>query len=189
LATRTKTPVDRAALLRRALLELVAERGFRGTSMAAVAERAGVAAGTAYVHYASKDELVIATYVEIKAELSEAAVVGLDSAALFEAQFLHIWHNVLHHLLADPARARYMGQIESSPYANEAHGRALQRIDPPRAASAAMTGHVVDLPPLIIWDIGFGPAVRLAADPEQALDEASLDTLARACLRAVSQSH
>ena len=41
----------------------MAERGFRGTSMSAVAERAGVAAGTAYVHYASKDELIVATYV------------------------------------------------------------------------------------------------------------------------------
>ena len=37
----TTTRVDRAALVRRALVELVAERGFRGTSMGAVAERAG----------------------------------------------------------------------------------------------------------------------------------------------------
>ncbi len=68
MATRTKTPVDRAALLRRSLLELVAERGFRGTSMSAVADHAGVATGTAYVHYDSKDELVIAAYAEIKAD-------------------------------------------------------------------------------------------------------------------------
>ena len=33
------------------MVELVAENGFRGTSMAAVAQRAGVATGTAYVHF------------------------------------------------------------------------------------------------------------------------------------------
>ena len=88
LATRTKAPVDRAALLRRSLLELVAERGFRGTSMSAVADRAGVAAGTAYVHYDSKDELIIATYVELKADLSAAAVAGLDRGHSLEEQFL-----------------------------------------------------------------------------------------------------
>jgi AcrR family transcriptional regulator len=185
LTTRTKTPVDRAALLRRSLLELVAERGFRGTSMAAVAERAGVAAGTTYVHYASKDELVIATYVEIKGDLSSAAVVGLDSGAGLEDQFLHIWHNAYRHLEADPARARYLIQVEASPYADAAHRRAMERDDPLLAAAGEMARYTVDLPTLVVWDLGFGPAIRLAANPGRELDEAGLDTLARACLRAV----
>ena len=52
-----------------ALRALVAERGFHGASMSAVASAAGVATGTAYTHYASKDELVLAAYLETKAEL------------------------------------------------------------------------------------------------------------------------
>ena len=36
------TPVDRAALVRRGLLELVAERGFTGGKYGRVPERAGV---------------------------------------------------------------------------------------------------------------------------------------------------
>jgi TetR/AcrR family transcriptional repressor of multidrug resistance operon len=187
LVPRTKAPVDRAALLRRSLLELVAERGFRGTSMSAVAERAGVAAGTAYVHYDSKDALIVATYVELKAELSAAAVAGLDPEASLEEKFLHIWHNAYRHLEADPARARFVLQVESSPYAKEAHRRTMERLDPLVAASAAMAAYTVDLPLLVVWDLGFGPAVRLAADPSSELDAAGLDTLARACLRAVKR--
>ena len=53
--------MDRPAAIRRALRDLVAERGFHGASMGAVAKEAGVATGTAYVHYESKDELVYAT--------------------------------------------------------------------------------------------------------------------------------
>mgnify|MGYP001817797954 CR=1 FL=1 len=187
MAPRTKTPVDRAALLRRSLLELVAERGFRGTSMAAVAERAGVAAGTTYVHYASKDELIIATYVEIKAELAAVAVAGLDQDAPLEDQFLHLWHHAFRHLDADPARARFMVQVESSPYAHEAHAEAMRRDNPMVAASGEMAEHVVDLPTLVVWDLGFGPAIRLAADPDTTFDDTQLETLAQACLRAVKR--
>lgn len=187
MATRTKTPIDRAALLRRALLELVAERGFRGTSMSAVAERAGVAAGTAYVHYEDKDDLVVATYVELKTDLSAAAVVGLDGTASIDEQFLQVWHNAYRHLDADPARARFLIQVEGSPYAHEAHRRVTERDDPLSAAAAQMAPYTVDLPSFVVWDLGFGPAIRLAANAERSLDEAGLDTLARACLRAVKR--
>ena len=169
------------------MLELVAERGFRGTSMSAVADRAGVAAGTAYVHYDSKDELVIAAYTEIKADLAIAAMADVERDATLEDQFLHIWHNAYRHLAADPARARFIVQVEASPYADRAHQRALERDDPFVAASAEMKAYTVDLPLLVVWDLGFGPAIRLAANPERDLDEAELDTLARACLRAVKR--
>jgi len=155
--------------------------------MSAVAERAGVAAGTAYVHYASKDELIIATYAEIKADLADAAMAVVDPVGTIEEQFLQIWHNAYRHLAADPARARFIVQVESSPYSDRAHRRVLEQDDPFVAASEEMRAHTVDLPLLVIWDLGFGPAIRLAADPERRLDEADLDTLARACLRAVKR--
>ncbi len=64
---------DRAAAVRAAMRALVARSGFHGASMGAVAREAGVATGTAYVHYGSKDELVIAAFVESKQRLGEAA--------------------------------------------------------------------------------------------------------------------
>lgn len=155
--------------------------------MSAVAERAGVAAGTAYVHYDSKDELIVATYLELKADLSAAAVAGLQTESPLEDQFLHVWHNAYRHLEADPARARFIVQVEASPYADEAHRQAMARRDPVVDASKGMAAHTVDLPPLVVWDLGFGPAIRLAANPERDLDERGLDTLARACLRAVKR--
>ncbi len=155
--------------------------------MSAVADRAGVAAGTAYVHYDSKDELVIATYAEIKADLALAATAVVDPAGTIEEQFLQIWHNAYRHLAADPARARFIIQVEASPYAEEAHRRAMERQDPLVEASAEMARYVVDLPTMVVWDLGFGPAIRLAANPERTLDAAGLDTLARACLRAVKR--
>ena len=155
--------------------------------MSALAEHAGVAAGTAYVHYASKDELIIATYAEVKSDLAVAAMSVVEPAGTLDDRFLQIWHNAYRHLASDPARARFIVQVEASPYADAAHRRALEQNDPFVAASQEMRAHTVDLPLLVVWDLGFGPAIRLAANPERDLDETGLDTLARACLRAVKR--
>ena len=79
MSTAVDVRPDRAAAVRAALRKLVAERGFHGASMSAVASEAGVATGTAYVHYASKDELVHAAYLEAKRELGAAAVAAPSS--------------------------------------------------------------------------------------------------------------
>jgi AcrR family transcriptional regulator len=51
-----------------AALELFRERGFDGTTMRAVAERAGVSVGNAYYYFSSKDELVQGFYDQLVAE-------------------------------------------------------------------------------------------------------------------------
>lgn len=179
--------IDRAALVRRALVELVADNGFRGTSMTAVAERAGVATGTAYVHYESKDELVLAAYAEVKADLGAVGLAGLDTTTTPEARFRAFWHATYEHLVADPARARFLIQVEASPYAAEAHDAAMA--DDGLMTAPALQGIVASLLPLpftLLWAMGFGPAIRLAASEEPRLSAADLELVARGCWRAVT---
>ena len=88
----TVPPVDRAAAVRGALRTLVARNGFHGASMSAVASQAGVATGTAYTHYASKDELVLAAYRETKAQLAAAATGrGAPTARLSSRTSTSAW--------------------------------------------------------------------------------------------------
>jgi TetR/AcrR family transcriptional repressor of multidrug resistance operon len=185
----TTTRVDRAALVRRALVELVAERGFRGTSMGAVAERAGVATGTAYVHYQSKDELIIAAYREVKLELGRAAVVGIDPEASPSDRFRALWTGIHDHLAADPVRAGFLVQIDASPYASEAHAAAAGDPDDELMAAGAapdMAALLVDLPLEVLYDLGMGPVVRLVASDVELADH-ELDRLAGACWRAITR--
>jgi TetR/AcrR family transcriptional repressor of multidrug resistance operon len=179
---------DRPARIRRALLELVAERGFRGTSMAAVAERAGVAAGTAYVHYASKDELVMAAYLEVKAELGSAGATAVDPAAEPRVRFVALWHAIYAHLDADPDRARFLIQVEASPYAAEAHAAAMARDDDELLAAASapdMHAVLADLPSEVQYDLGIAPAVRIVARGDRP-DRRTLERVAAACWRAIT---
>ena len=188
----TRTRIDRAALVRRALLELVAEFGFHGVSMSAVAKRAGVAAGTIYVHYESKDALVMAVHREVKRSLGAAAVAETDEVAAPRDRFLLMWRNAFDHLIADPVRARFLVQFDASPYAAPALVQALEEEEDEFLAAASAPDIVrvlADLPMELLYDLGFGPAVRLAARSLDGvtLGHDQLDRLAAACWRAVTR--
>ena len=179
---------DRPAAIRRALRDLVAERGFHGASMGAVAKEAGVAAGTAYVHYESKDELVYATYLEIKAGLAEAVLAAYDATVSPFEQWRHILTTSYAFLAEEPERARFLSQLEESPYYEEAHARLAEAGDP--IAEAAVRQEfvelMVDLPPEAIYALSFGVAVRLIAAGAQLKDN-EIDTLVTSTWRAVTK--
>ena len=176
---------DRAAAVRRALRELVAERGFHGASMSAVAARAGVATGTTYTHYASKDELVLAAYCETKAALGAAA--GADAGGPPAERFRRIWLATYHQLARNRDDALFLLQVDASPYKAAAHAAALADADDPLVAAAAdLAGDLLPLPLDVLYELGLGPAVRLAA-AGTALADDELTTIADACWRAISR--
>jgi AcrR family transcriptional regulator len=64
-----------------AALELFRERGFEGTTMRAVADRAGVSVGNAYYYFSSKDELVQGFYDQLVTEHRALALPALAGRA------------------------------------------------------------------------------------------------------------
>lgn len=189
MSATTETARDRAADVRRALRSLVAEGGFHGAAMSAVAQEAGVATGTAYTYYASKEELVVATYVETKTEMGDSAMEAADPQLEPEARFAAVWLAIYRHLNADPDRARFLIQLESSPYLEKAreaplgeNGGALSEI----VAEPDMAALLVDLPPPILYELGIAPAVRLVAGGTKATS-AELQRAAEGCWRAITR--
>ncbi|MGH3587310.1 MAG: TetR family transcriptional regulator [Pseudonocardia sp.] len=61
-----------------AALELFREHGFEGTTMRAVADRAGVSVGNAYYYFSSKDELIQGFYDQLVAEHRALALPELQ---------------------------------------------------------------------------------------------------------------
>jgi AcrR family transcriptional regulator len=183
--------LDRAAAVRGSLRRLVAESGFHGASMSAVAKAAGVATGTAYVHYESKDELVLAAYAETKRELGLAATAAAHAGASPHERFLAMWLALHGHLRERPEDAAFLVQVEHSPYLRLAHERmaaTADEDDPLLAAAAApdLVGLLAPLPPAVLWELGLAPAVRLVAAGHE-LDEEQLAATAEACWRAVTR--
>lgn len=74
-AVQARLDAQREAVLR-AAIALLGERGYGGCSMAAVADRAGIATGSMYQHFANKAELSVELF---------RTVVGREVAAVTEA--------------------------------------------------------------------------------------------------------
>ncbi|NND84145.1 MAG: TetR family transcriptional regulator [Acidimicrobiia bacterium] len=180
--------VDRATLVRRALVEVVAERGLHGASMSMIAKAAGVAVGTAYVHYADKEDLLLAAYREVKADLGVVAVEAASPADAPKDRFLRIWHAVAGHLSEDPVRARFLAQVAVSPYARIAHDAVMESSDQgfsQAIVACDLVGEFADLPPEVLYDLGMGPLIRQVAAEEE-LTDTQWAALGDACWRAVA---
>jgi AcrR family transcriptional regulator len=180
-----ETKIDRAARVRRAIVELVAERGIHGTSMSQVAERAGVATGTAYVHYESKENVLIASFVEVKQRLGRAGVEGVESAGQPRAVFEAIWRRIHRCLEDDPAIAAFLVQFEASPLRARAH-EALPDDDALSGIADNLADSLVDLPSAVLYDLALAPALRLVASRSE-LTPGQLDLLVESCWKAVSK--
>ena len=156
--------------------------------MGAIATAAGVATGTAYVHYASKEELVYATYLELKTQLGSAVLEDYDYSAVPRERWRHILTKAYAFLAEEPERARFLTQLEESPYYEEAHSRLAASEDP--LAEIARTEDLLDLlvplPYEVIYLLSLGVAVRLAAAGVQLKPE-EVDLLVDATWRAVTK--
>ena len=156
--------------------------------MGAVAKEAGVATGTAYVHYASKEELVYATYLELKAELSAAVLADFDGTTKPFEIWRHILTAAYRYLAAEPECARFLTQLEESPYYEEAHSRLMASGDLlyETAGAEEFASLLVPLPIEVIYALSFGVAVRLIAAGVQ-LKPDEVELLVEATWRAVTQ--
>ncbi len=156
--------------------------------MSAVAREAGVATGTAYTHYASKDALVLAAYCETKAEVGKAAAAEVDATLPPDQRFRALWLAYHHFLRTNPAHARFLLQVEHSPYRGSAHEAAMADQNDPLEAQVATPDLVALLLPLpddVLYDLALGPAIRLAA-AGQTMTPDQLEKIATACWRAVT---
>jgi TetR/AcrR family transcriptional regulator, repressor of fatR-cypB operon len=113
---------DKREEIMQAALELIAEHGFHGAPMAMIADKAGVAAGTIYRYFESKDVLITELYRELEEKLVAFLQDGYSASKPIRERFLHINASVLRFFIANPLYFRYMEQYMYSPF-----GIALKR--------------------------------------------------------------
>ncbi|NVN90934.1 MAG: TetR family transcriptional regulator [Desulfuromonadales bacterium] len=99
-----------------AALELIAKRGFHRTPMSMIAARAGVAAGTIYCYFKSKDELIHEIYVAIEKRIRAVLNEGDVLKKTHKGRFLHIGAEILRYFIAFPQDFRFLEQFHNSPF-------------------------------------------------------------------------
>jgi AcrR family transcriptional regulator len=83
--------VDKKDAILIAALELFAERGFHGTSVGDIADRAKVGTGTIYRYFQDKEALVNSLYQECKREMMAAILTDLPRELPARQLFRELW--------------------------------------------------------------------------------------------------
>ncbi len=187
------TVEDKREAILSAALELFAERGFHGTAVPAIAEQAGVGAGTIYRHFESKEAIVNALYQRHKAAMVASILDDFPFAAPTREQLHHFVTGVLAFARKHPTAFKFLELHHHAPYLDaksrdaemqvmtlanrffeqNERGRVIRRA-PPGVLGALVWGAVVGLV-RAAWE---GRA-NLSAKSEKAFEEALWDAIRR----------
>lgn len=110
---RLKSPEKREALLQSAIRE-IAESGL-GVSTAKIAQGAGLAEGTMFRYFPSKNDLLNALYIELKMEVFRAIGAEFPHKAGLRARARHIWTEYLRWAMDRPAERKVSALLNLSP--------------------------------------------------------------------------
>jgi AcrR family transcriptional regulator len=182
---------DKAESVLVAALDLFVERGFHGTSVPSVAERAGVAAGTIYHYFASKEALVNALYKRWKGEISARVITDFPFDRPVREQFRTIWERMADFALAHPKELAFLELHHHGSYLDDESRRIEnQTIDfgVEMVKRAQSEQALKSLPPALLVDLANGAFLgvfRAALEGRLPLTRATLMDAERCCWEAV----
>lgn len=109
---------DKKTAIMGAALKLFTERGFHGTSTAQISKNAGVATGTLFNYFPTKEDLINSLYFEVKGNLGHSmGGVGLEAETTFQDKLKRIWSNLVNWGgVNNQEEFLFVGQFCSSPY-------------------------------------------------------------------------
>src|SRR4051812_37228981 len=107
---RTKSEDKRNAILEAAIV-LFAERGVWSTPTSAISKAAGVAEGTLFTYFSTKEILVNALYRALKLELADVLLSTFPKTADVRTRLQHIWDYYVHWGVTNPNKFKVMAQL------------------------------------------------------------------------------
>jgi len=161
--------IDKRCAIMRATLDLVAEQGFHGAPMSLVAEHAGVAAGTIYRYFESKDVLINEVYHYLEERFYAALMESYPNNDQVRDRFLHIGKVLVRHCISEPMEFRFMEQFHNSPYGvahrrEKIFGTNNRDVITELFREALDKGIVKDLPLPVLFGLAFGPLLDICRD-------------------------
>ncbi|WHP05962.1 MULTISPECIES: TetR/AcrR family transcriptional regulator [Acinetobacter] len=104
---------DKRDAILNAAVEVLAEMGERAPT-SKIAKLAGVAEGTLFTYFNSKEELLNQLYLSLKAELRHVMMLGYPTDTDLKAQMHHVWQSYLNWGISAPQKRKVMAQLSTS---------------------------------------------------------------------------
>jgi AcrR family transcriptional regulator len=110
---RPKSEDKRNAILE-AATRLFAERGLTAAPTSEISKQAGVAEGTLFTYFKTKDDLINALYKEIKLELADAMMSDFPRKQNVRTRLRHVWDRYVNWGIANPNQRKVLAQLTVS---------------------------------------------------------------------------
>jgi AcrR family transcriptional regulator len=102
---------DKRNAILTAATEVFADRGL-GAATSAISSAAGIAEGTLFTYFKTKDDLVNVLYRELKLEAGDAVMAGYPRRKSVKERLRHLWNAHLTWGLANPKALQTLKQME-----------------------------------------------------------------------------
>lgn len=192
-ATKTTTrgaELKRAAILE-AALELFVERGFHGTAVPAIADKAGVGAGTIYRYFASKEALVNEIFRHHKSRVASAVLDGFPFDAAAREQHRAVWQRMSRFARDNPRAFAFLELHSHRDYLDDeslAVEEKLVEFGVRFIEAAQQRGEIKPTRPMVLISILFGAFVgliRLAWEGKLTLTDQVVAEAEQCCWEAI----
>jgi len=100
----------------RATYALVERSGLSGLTMAEIARTAGIATGTLYLYFPSKEDLIKSLYEQAKLATSRRLNLGFDPSAPYRSRLRRVWVNLITNRVEHFQEALFQEQYYNSPW-------------------------------------------------------------------------
>jgi AcrR family transcriptional regulator len=102
-------------------LELIKEHGFHKAPMSLIAKNAGVAAGTIYHYFDSKEQLICELYNYCREQLKGVISDALAERGALKEKFVKMWISLYQFYVQQPNVLIFFEQFVNSPYNADRH--------------------------------------------------------------------
>lgn len=104
---------DKRDAILNAAIEVLAELGERAPT-SKIAKLAGIAEGTLFTYFSSKEELLNQLYLSLKAELRQVMMLHYPLTAELKTQIHHVWQAYVTWGISTPQKRKVMAQLSTS---------------------------------------------------------------------------
>ena len=169
---------DKRDAIMSAALELFVERGFFGTAVPEIADKAGVGAGTIYRYFESKEALVNALYRQEKQRFAERVIHNFPTTTIARELFRTMWTRMAKFASENPKPFIFMELHHHASYL-DAESRAVEArmldLFTNVVTAAQARGELKAGPPRLLMGLVMGAfvgVIRSCLEIDQPLDSA-----------------
>ena len=168
-----------------AALRLIARFGLHNTPMSAVAREAGVAVGTVYLYFPSKEAMINALYLHVLEDRNRSLYSGADvasspSPADSRTALWQTWHALARWHLENEEGSNLIAQCRASGILSDETRAFEQRIDAQGLVlydGAVARGHLRRMSRYVFWALLAGPVYALVQMRDAGETEITEDVL------------